>query len=1001
MKKRLLKLSSAILSATMLMSSLTLFSTSATEVTSTEETAQETFAKAPDIFPTFSTGDLTLTENAHNENLPDDVKVISSAEDYYNIATANGTDLKISASTTSHLPTSIDNSQSPYFPPIGNQGGLGSCVAWAQAYYQFSYTMNKQRNVATTADNAFSPKFIYNLTNGGNDNGLVYSQAYEMMIHQGNVPMSVAPYDDNYTSWSPTENVWRESVKYQVKDYQTFDEFGKNEKQITSADDEDLIPVKTALSNGEVLAFSTYVYSFNVDKLKTNSSAPENSKFAEEEVVTHLKSSEGSHRMALVGYNDNIWTDINQNDKIDNGEMGAFKIANSWGDGYGNDGFIWVAYDALNADSCLTTEVENRTPLIQFVTRIDVHPYNYSGDFYLKVTLNSSARGQSQLYIQSERNGTISEARGFAPLLVYTNTYNLSYDGSTNATDGTFFFPLKNTSPELTSENFEEYTWSVKFCDGSTEISPTIVKNAELVNAQTGKVYKPNGVFPFTIDGEDRTIEYTKSNLKNIVVYYRGYDNPQIHYKLGTNSWKTDSMENNLERRGSLYKYVIPCSTTSTAKLYFTNADGNTDNNNGNYYTATTGLNYYNTDSYRAPLKVTLNRESENGFDVNQCPYLTGGATGGYEPYVYRYSYTNLDTGEVKEYREDKSPDSGVVGLRILAEGNYRISLKVQDYADQISYDSFDIYIKNEPFIFKEVKLLQGDKVVAGQPVDIYAETKYESVKSWGNIHSMYKITVKKGDKTYYENERRSTKFNTNKRTSTTIEQWTPYETGTYTVTVSSTDGNKEYAEGSCTFEVKDHKIGDVDINTEINIRDATLLQMFIARYADESEINSVSADVNKDGDISISDATNIQMSVANLDSTSYVGEIVPVEIPPQPTEPPTKPTDPPTEPPTNPDTNNKVYFTNSHKWGGTVSCYYWSDSNKSMTSWPGKAMTLSETNQYGESIYTFDVPSGATYVIFTNGSSQTVDIPYSGGVVKYYPLTTTDNQGHYLVQTW
>ena len=46
----------------------------------------------------------------------------------------------------------------------------------------------------------------------------------------------------------------------------------------------------------------------------------------------------------------------------------------------------------------------------------------------------------------------------------------------------------------------------------------------------------------------------------------------------------------------------------------------------------------------------------------------------------------------------------------------------------------------------------------------------------------------------------------------------------------------------------------------------------------------------------------------------------------------------------------------------------------------------------------TFDVPEGATYIIFTNGSAQTVDIPYSGGEVKFYPLAETDSQGHYKV---
>ena len=46
--------------------------------------------------------------------------------------------------------------------------------------------------------------------------------------------------------------------------------------------------------------------------------------------------------MTLVGYNDNIWVDINHDGKIQTGEKGAFKIANSWGADYegGNNGFI-------------------------------------------------------------------------------------------------------------------------------------------------------------------------------------------------------------------------------------------------------------------------------------------------------------------------------------------------------------------------------------------------------------------------------------------------------------------------------------------------------------------------------------------------------------------------------------------------------------------------------------------------------------------------------------
>ena len=123
MKKPLLKLTSTILSASMLLSSVALFSTNA------EETATKTEAKTSSFFdklPKFRTGD-----NSLKEERPDDIKVISSVEDYYNTAISNGADLKVSSGKSS-LPNNVDNSQSPYFPPIGNQGNIGSCGPWAQ-----------------------------------------------------------------------------------------------------------------------------------------------------------------------------------------------------------------------------------------------------------------------------------------------------------------------------------------------------------------------------------------------------------------------------------------------------------------------------------------------------------------------------------------------------------------------------------------------------------------------------------------------------------------------------------------------------------------------------------------------------------------------------------------------------------------------------------------------------------------------------------------------------
>lgn len=74
-------------------------------------------------------------------------------------------------------------------------------------------------------------------------------------------------------------------------------------------------------------------------------------------------------------------------------------------------------------------------------------------------------------------------------------------------------------------------------------------------------------------------------------------------------------------------------------------------------------------------------------------------------------------------------------------------------------------------------------------------------------------------------------------------------------------------------------------------------------------------------------------------------------------------------DPTTEPVEGNYLYYYNSNGWSA-VNAYYWSDSNTTMTSWPGVAMT-----NMGNSVYRIEVPSGATKIIFNNGSSQTADI--------------------------
>ena len=112
-------------------------------------------------------------------------------------------------------------------------------------------------------------------------------------------------------------------------------------------------------------------------------------------------------------------------------------------------------------------------------------------------------------------------------------------------------------------------------------------------------------------------------------------------------------------------------------------------------------------------------------------------------------------------------------------------------------------------------------------------------------------------------------------------------------------------------------------------------------------------------------------------------------------------PTEPDTPDPTEPDNpviggeGGTIIFTNN-KGFSTVNIYYWSDSSTPVE-WPGVAMTSIGQNEYGEERFTFTMPEGMTNYIITDGSQQTVDIPFTGST-GVYMLDTTDAQGHYNV---
>lgn len=953
-----IKVFSLYLVLALLLPIVSLFGTSAVE--RTVENIQEVEG---------ATGDLSLLHNSDKK----DVTVIDNLKQYNKIIGKEDSSVSSKTRTVEAnvLPESVDNSDNEYFPEIDTQGAMGSCVSWAQVYYQFTYTMNKSMGVATTSENTFSPKWTHNFANNGKKDGSWDDDVYNLMKEIGNVPLSMLPYDDEYLSWTPEENVWKTAMKYRVKNFQYVKDVGSGSTQITSPDDSDLDVIKNCLANGEILTFSTYLGACVKTTIKTNSQVPENDKYAGESVIVRRSGSSDGHRMTLVGYNDNIWTDINGNGVVDSGEMGAFKIANSWGKNYGNKGFIWVAYDAVNSTSCVSNAPSDSKRFFFWmnIARIDVVPYDSDSSIYLKYTLNTSDRIQSKIYATATK-GDEEKTYEIGPKGKFGLTNStFSYDGTTNSNDGTMVYALSNVVSGLTSENLHEYSWSFKFEDKTSDDSVFTVKNVEIIDEDTGRIISPTGVFPFSINGSSKTVDFPKIEESGKTIYYRGYKNPTLHYKVDDGEWNSLVMESNTSVEGYTHKNTLPnIQSDSVVTLWFSDDNGNIDDNKGIYYKTEGYVNYYETKNAREPLNVNLSGflADENVLEADKVYNFVANISGGYDPYKIKYTYENINTGEqvVTDYSDSLSDKKSFAST-----GEYKCTVTVKDFTDETVSDTKYFSVENHNFEIESFSVQPAKKIKVGKKISLTAITNYEHIKESGKYNE-YKITIQKDGTICYSVTVISSIADTENMTSTVYLSWVPETSGDYVATVSSTDDKGEYAEKSISFKVTDYLLGDINGDGNITVSDATILQRYIAKVIDNSNVFEMLSDVDKNGTINIKDATYIQKYLIGLTDCANVGEILDVE--PDVVDPPnTVPTTVTTT--TVPVNKNYIYYKNTNNWS-TVKAYYWSETNTTMTSWPGVAMT-----NIGNNVYRIEVPSAAQYIIFNDGNSQTDNIKLQG----------------------
>lgn len=213
------------------------------------------------------------------------------------------------------LPSKVDISKD--MPPVMNQGRQNSCVAFSTGYYTKSYYEYKENKwkydppmLGGQGEHVFSPAYIYNQINGGRDQGSYFHDALNLVISKGIPPWKYMPYKEtDYLSQPPT-SAHEVAQKFRAKSF----------KRIPF---DNLEAIKSELAKGNPVIFGMVIddnfYNLGADVYDT----PGGKQY-------------GGHAMTLVGYDNNK--------RSPKGDIGAFKVINSWGTRWGDKGFGWISY---------------------------------------------------------------------------------------------------------------------------------------------------------------------------------------------------------------------------------------------------------------------------------------------------------------------------------------------------------------------------------------------------------------------------------------------------------------------------------------------------------------------------------------------------------------------------------------------------------------------------------------------------------------------------------
>jgi len=205
------------------------------------------------------------------------------------------------------------------FSPVENQESLGSCTANA-AVGLLEYYENRAHGRFIDASRLFIYKTTRNLLHWTGDTGAWLRTTMKAMVLFGAPPEEYQPYDITRYEEEPSAFCYAFGQNYKAIRYYRLDQPGMTTNQL-------LKRIKNFLAAGYPSMFGFTVYNFGNDKGEFAFPSPSDKV-------------QGGHAIVAVGFDDKR--------KIGN-HKGALKIRNSWGTGWGENGYGWLPYAYVEA----------------------------------------------------------------------------------------------------------------------------------------------------------------------------------------------------------------------------------------------------------------------------------------------------------------------------------------------------------------------------------------------------------------------------------------------------------------------------------------------------------------------------------------------------------------------------------------------------------------------------------------------------------------------------